>query len=81
MATADCRAKARPMEGTRLERKGREKWVAWRRVLRTAIFVGSYDNDGRQSCWSEVDRREEGIAGGLYVEPLVVRADALHVVC
>ena len=27
------------MEGTRVERKGREKVVAWRRVERTGIFV------------------------------------------
>lgn len=28
------------MEGTRVERKGREKEVAWRRVERTAIVGG-----------------------------------------
>ena len=38
MATAPWRVKARPMEGIRVERKGREKVVAVRRVERMAMF-------------------------------------------
>ena len=38
-ATAACRVYARVMDGTRVERKGREKVVACKRVERTAIVA------------------------------------------
>lgn len=39
MATAPWRVKARPIEGIKVDRKGREKVVAVRRVERMAILV------------------------------------------
>lgn len=54
-ATAAWRVYARAMEGTRVERKGREKAVACRRVERTAIVCIVVESEGRikvvRSAW------------------------------
>lgn len=63
IATAACMPYARPMDGTRVRRKGFLKFVAWRRRR---------NRDGMLRTWPSQTRgrrkRREGVAGPTYSE-------------